>query len=176
MPVPQALREVVHGDIDMLMVIQHPLLQGKTSYSQYPVDTMYLEAYHSKQHPSVSSIAALRNQRVALLRGYGYGGLLNQLLAPDNQLSITIADSHKQAFGLLAENKVDVVINYRRPSEQALSELQLNDVVASPIQSSEIFFAVSEKSGQNLQLVKALDQAILELKGAQFKKQTREPL
>ncbi len=160
MPVPQALKNVIHGKVDLLMIIRHPMVEGKAIYGRKPMDSMNLLAFHRSQHPDVSDIKGLRDRRVALIRGYGYGGLLNQLLAPGNGIQIRIAEDHTDAFQQLAAGRADYVLDYLKPGNQTIRELGFSDILSSQVQKKDIYFVVSRHMARGEELMEELERAM----------------
>ncbi|RDE24362.1 hypothetical protein DV711_01885 [Motiliproteus coralliicola] len=162
MEVPEALKEVVSGNIDVLMIIRHPLVEGRVVYGQKPIMTMSLLAYHQRQTADVASLKDLRGKRVALLRGYGYGGLLSQLLAPSSALKIHIAEDHKDAFKLLESKQVDYVLDYLEPGKQIITEMGLQGIESNLLQKKEVYLVLSSKVADGKKLVSKLEKTMSE--------------
>jgi len=157
MPVPQALQGVVMGQIDLLMIIRHPMVEGKAQYARSPMGSMALLAFHRTPQADITQIQDLRGQRVAILRGYGYGGMLNQLLDPSNGLRISIADTHADAFSQLNASEVDYVLDYRKPGLRTIEQLKLSGISGSLLNEKPIYFVVSNQAAQQRHLLADLE-------------------
>jgi len=159
MPVPQALQGIVQGELDLLMIIRHPLVEGKAQYARSPMGSMALMAFHRDTRPDIDRIQQLRGQRVAILRGYGYGGMLNQLLDPGNGLQITIADDHLDAFRRLDTDAVDYVLDYRKPGWRTIEQLKPAGIIGNLLNEKPIYFVVSNRAAQERRLLADLERA-----------------
>lgn len=163
MPVPQALREVVNGEVDLLMIIRHPMVEGRAIYGDEPMSSMDLLAFHRQDSAVVSDVSGLRGYRVALLRGYGYGGLLNQLLAPSSDLKIHMVEDHRDAFSLLESKQVDYVLNYLAPGVRTLTQMGLQNIESDLLQKKNVYFVLSSKVAEGARLMSELENSMREL-------------
>ena len=94
-PTPRLLSHIVEGKLDLTMLIRHPLLSEKALYGQKPVGRLVLNAYHRASSPAVNDISELKRSRLILIRGYGYGGLIAQLMSIEGKGQRAFAIDHK---------------------------------------------------------------------------------
>lgn len=165
MTVPELLKAAVDGEVDLLMLVKHPMLEEMALYAKQPMGKLTMLAFHPPQLPSISSLADLRGHQVAVIRGYGYGGMLNQLLSPDNGLRITMVENHLAGMQLLAESEADYLLGYRKPGEAALAQLELQGIQSDLLNEKPVFFVVSKQAQQERSLLSALEQALTAIPG-----------
>lgn len=100
--------------------------------------------------------------RVGVLRGYAYGGLYDRL-AEAGDVELMALNSRSSAYRVLINERVDCVLDYRRPARLALRELgnpALDSVLLSRL---ETHWVVSDAQGRAEDLLERFQAAYAEL-------------
>ncbi|MEH6625362.1 MAG: hypothetical protein V7739_02880 [Motiliproteus sp.] len=161
--VPQLLHNIVHGDSDIAMLINHPMLEKNALYGRHPIGRLIMQAYHLPQQTSVSSLAELKGKSVILLRGYGYGGLANKLLQPDSAILPIFASSRMQAFHWLQQGKGDYILDYVGPANAALAALDQHDIHGDTVLDKNVYFIISGKLTNAKELLSRMEAALVKV-------------
>ncbi|WP_207061921.1 ABC transporter substrate-binding protein [Motiliproteus sp. SC1-56] len=157
---PSAGKSIFQGSVDLMMAIRHPLMEPRVFYGSLPLTQLELNLYHGPATPAAHGPEGLKDKRVAVIRGFGYGGLINQLLPAAAAIDLTVAQSHSEAFSLLFQNQVDYVLDYRGPSDAVLATGSPVPVTWTPWGSEDLFFLVSKHLSDPPALLQALEQAL----------------
>lgn len=160
-PTGKLLERLINGETDLLMVIQHPLLLERASYSQNPVGELRLNSYWIGNKPAISSIKDLRGHKVIVIRGYGYGGMFRQLTDPSSKIKLKMATDHFRAFEMLQQGKGDYLLGYQRPANSALKQLTIEGLASRSVKNWDIYFVLSPKYTDQA-LIQRLDQVLTE--------------
>ena len=140
---PQLLENIVDGDSDLAMIIHHPLLIEKAHYSDHPISQMVLTSYRLPQTEPIQAFEQLKGKRVIAIRGYGYGGLFEQLIDPKMGAELHFASDHEAGLKMLERQRGDYLLGYRKPAQNAIEALQISDIEANPIRSWDIYLVLS---------------------------------
>ena len=89
LPPARLVRSLADGDIDVsLTPITFPEFIGRTLFSKLPAANIILEAYNFWPAPKLESLRDLNGRSVILQQGFGYGGLINYVRAPENRITV----------------------------------------------------------------------------------------
>lgn len=89
-PPKRVIHGLVAGENDLAITIKsYPEYQQGAWSSEEPVDYMELRAWSIGSDPGVTKKEDLQGKRVAVLQGYGYGGIRQFLDDPTNNATVT---------------------------------------------------------------------------------------
>jgi len=122
LPPARLVKSLADGDVDISMTpINFPEFAGKTLFSRRPALQIILEAYNYWPAPKLNSLQDLSGRSVILQQGFGYGGLIHFLRAPENRITIAgLVPNPEVAMRMLEAGRADFLLHYR-PSIRALS-------------------------------------------------------
>ncbi|MEH6470807.1 MAG: transporter substrate-binding domain-containing protein [Halopseudomonas sp.] len=140
---PKMLEKIIHGDTDMVLVIRHPMLNGRANYSHNPISQLKLNIYRTQGTSAVESLEQLRQKRIILIRGYGYGGLFKKLIDPSMEAELHIASDHQAGLEMLRLKRGDYLLGYQRPTSQALAKVAFDDVESHHLQTWDVHAVIS---------------------------------
>lgn len=100
--------------------------------------------------------------RVGILRGYEYGGLYNRL-AEAGDVELMALNSRSSAYRVLINERVDCVLDYRRPARVALKKLGNPALDSVLLRRLETHWVVSEAQGSARNLLERFQAAHAEL-------------
>lgn len=158
--VPSLAKSLITGELDLIMAIRHPLMEKKSLYGTVPLTQLQLNLYHHPDTPAATAPWGLKGKRVAVIRGYGYGGVIDQLLVPEAAIGIRVADSHAAAFALLRAGAVDYVLDYRGPADALLAGSDHTPLARTHWGTQDLFFIVSKQLAYPEALVAALERSL----------------
>ncbi|MCW8885831.1 MAG: transporter substrate-binding domain-containing protein [Motiliproteus sp.] len=158
--VPHLLTNLTEGKTDLAMLIRHPLLEQKALYGKRPVGRLILKAYRRDSNPAAQSLESLRGKRLILLRGYGYGGLVNKLIDAKNGRSPLFASNRKQALQWLQAEKGDYLLDYQGPASTALKNLGYSKITGDTVLDKNIYFVLSGRLANAPSIMARLERAL----------------
>jgi len=158
LPASRLMNHLSTGDIDIAMLIKHPLLEGTTLYGDTPVANIELRAYWLGDKPPINSFEDMKGKRVIVLRGYGYSGLIKKITNPKNGIRYDMADNHLSAFKMLAIGRSDYVLDYKNPAERAIAQTDgLSELNSSQASRFNVFFIVSKATPNAEKILNVLE-------------------
>ena len=167
-PVPQKrlFHGLATGDIDVYMGIKGvPAYDGKVLFSDFPVSDVDLRVYALGGKKLPQTREALKGKKIIVIMGYGYGGLIQYLKHPANHITLDSTVTHELAFRKLKAGRADYVLDYNRPANLAIVQEGLGKAVHShSLAHLNIYFIVSKKAPDALNLMKKMEASYLSLK------------
>lgn len=126
------------GIIDMLIGTKGPEqpYRAYALYSSSPILQMKMRVYTRKDLDIPDDVSDLKGL-IGLIRGYRYGGVID----PDNSETHAIA-SHESAFRMLANGRLNYVIDYAYPAETAIRENKIQNLKSKTIYKVDLFFCL----------------------------------
>lgn len=118
-PTKRVIKSLVDGHFNSSILVKNPLLEqsGTVMTSPEPVSEMILNLYfHTGRLSDIESVAVskelMKDSKVAVMRGYGYGGMKSWLVEPDNKITTVELDNFSSAIRLLESGRVDFALLY----------------------------------------------------------------
>ncbi len=109
----------------------------------------------------------LIGKTILILRGYSYGGWINFIKDPLNQVRFVEFDSHEDAFRGLnlfsQKQKACYLLNYKHPSEIVLKTKNYPNIQFNDISSLNIHFVVTKKMNEAKAVLDRIENAFLQL-------------
>ncbi len=162
LPPARLVKSLADGDVDVsLTPINFPEFIGKTLFSKRSAAQIILEAYNFRPFPKLSSLKDLSGKSVVLQQGFGYGGLVNYLRAPENRVTIAgIVPSAEVGMRMLEAGRADFLLHYR-PAIRALSDsFDLQSLQATVLSNVPIHVVLSKSVPNSEALMARFDAAI----------------
>ena len=165
LPTKRMVAYLINGEIDVWMGLKTlPEFEGKAYLGNSILAELVLRAYMIGGKPTLHVKADFKNKKIIVLRGYSYGGWIQYLESPFNNIELLTADSHYAAFQMLNAGRADYLLDYRRPSEAILQQMDITDIRFSDMAVFPCFFVVSKKLPQGQTILDRLEAAFQNLK------------
>lgn len=158
-PPPRLAQNIIFGKTDLTVSAHHIMVDKHVYYSERPVSQITLNVYRKKDCPPIQTLKDLAGKSLLLIRGYAYDGRIRFLSDPVNQVSIVKAASHNEAVRQLTMGKVDYLLDYQKPVENALKRNNIapDTFAADTLSTYNTYFVVSKQTKNAKQLIKALN-------------------
>ncbi len=115
-----------------------PEYEGKVLYSEHPVHNLHLNLYRLAETPEVHQLSELQTQRLIVIRGYSYGGLLEPLKQRPLGLQLLDACDNKKALEMLQLHRGDYLLSYAEPIDIQLQRSGSHPEQLATIQHTEL--------------------------------------
>ena len=125
-PAVRLLQKLEDGEVDMAMLVRNDNLDtlGKYIRSPLPIWEVVLNLYAHARPVEVRSREDLRGKQIAVIRGYGYGGLRDWMALPENNILLTEVYSPEVALRVVSHGRVPYALLYEDAYQVALRELR----------------------------------------------------
>lgn len=122
-PARRLYRNLAAGESQFWVGIKNvPEYEGKVLYSEQPIYSLHLRLYRLPGTPEIRQLSALQTQRLIVIRGYSYGGLLEPLKQRPMGLQWKDANTNYKALEMLQLRRGDYLLSYAEPIEQLLQQ------------------------------------------------------
>ena len=153
------------GKTDIYMGIKGvPFYEDKVLFSDFAVAELDLRVYVRKGTPLIKTIKELKDKRVIVIMGYGYGGLVRFLKDPANHITVDPSHTHTLAFRKLKAKRADYILDYRCPASITIKEVGIEGIQSHSISKMGIYFIVSKKTPGAAELMERIVNAYKSLK------------
>jgi polar amino acid transport system substrate-binding protein len=162
LPPARLVKMIADGEVDVtLSTISFPDFADKTLFSKRPALHIILEAYTLAPFPKLASLRDLNGRSVILQQGYGYGGLISYLKAPENGITIAgTVPNAEVALRMLQAGRADYMLNYRPTIEALKQRLNVQGLQSNLLSNLPLHVVVSKSVPQAEQLMARFDAAI----------------
>lgn len=164
LPPARLERELRTGTVDVFQGIR---IFAEQSDRIIAGDTLLLPitlaVYQRPGDEPFEDVEDLARKRVGVLRGYAYGGLIEEL-KEDDATSLMTVNSRDSAYRVLIEERVDFFLDYVRPASEALAELGSPTLEHTPIKTLDTYWVVSDVDGDARRILERLETAYAKLK------------
>lgn len=130
-PAQRVMHELLNGRFNSSILVENPMLDHAPNLlkSPYPVSEITLNVYYptlknSSDKGAVFDRGQLKNSKVAVMRGYGYGGLRKWLNQPEQGITVIEIDHFSSAVRLLENQRVHYALLYDVNFIAALKQLK----------------------------------------------------
>ncbi|WP_135081559.1 hypothetical protein [Terasakiella sp. SH-1] len=160
-PTPRLLRNLQTGDVDVTMLVRHPLFENAALMGDLPVGKIRLRAYRKPDQVAVTKLTDLQGKSIITILGYGYGGQIKYIDDPANRIEKYAVLDHGLAVKMLLNGRADYLLDYVGPVQTAMEHLKINpaQVQGDVIQDSDVFLIVSKSVSNPEQLLRTLQVA-----------------
>lgn len=164
LPTKRMANNIVNGDLDLWIGLSTlPEFKNTTYIGKPVVSTIELNAYWLGDKPAILSKEDLGGKQVITLHGFSYGGWINHIQNPANNVIECRSFTHEQAVNMLKHNRCDYLLNYAGPMRNMLKQVPIKGLNQSRISALEARFVVSKKTENAQQLLHSLVTAYDEL-------------
>ncbi|MCP4159554.1 MAG: transporter substrate-binding domain-containing protein [Deltaproteobacteria bacterium] len=101
---------------------------------------------------------SLNGKGIIVIRGYSYGGLIDYLKNPINEIKIYPTNNHIQAIRMLKAKRANYLLDYRRPANWTGKALS-SDLTDKSLKKINLYFIVSKKSKDHVKLMNMIETA-----------------
>lgn len=167
-PTKRMSRYLAAGEIHLWMGLSTLPEFNETAYiGESTLFSIELRAYTITGAPPIKTKDDLNGKSILTMRGYSYGGWVDYIEDPVNKITTHKLDTHISAFQALSRGKFDYLLDYRMPSDEALKQIELDNLTFNTISSFDAKFVVSKKAPDAKKLLKKLEATFQELSGRQ---------
>ncbi len=106
------------------------------------------------------SLSAINRQSLAIINGFGYGGILQQLDAQKNKVQVIRSSSHGNALKMLISGRVDYLLDYLQPVNIERSKHPDVELLKHPILKINVAFMVSRQIARSRELFDLLSEDV----------------
>lgn len=162
-PAKRVMKSLTEGIYDSSILVKNPLLEksGNILTSPVPISEITLNVYFKEGEQPVHSKDLFSGKKLAVMRGYGYGGLRDWLDDIKNNVTLYKTDSFDSVIRLLETGRVDYGLLYDvnfTTGEQVLERKAIN-LSHSTMARVPLFFHINKKQIPNAQYV--MDQLMI---------------
>lgn len=163
LPPARLVKSVAEGDVDIsLLPISFPELAGRVLTSKQPVEHIVLEAYTTYPSLPVTRIQDLIGKSVILQQGFGYGGLVNFLRAPENRIKIVgTVPSAESGVRMLTAERGDVLLHYRPAIDKLRTQMDLSGLTANVLSAVPVHVVLSKSVPNSEALMARIDAIVI---------------
>ena len=163
LPPARLVKSVAEGDVDIsLLPISFPELAGRVLASKLPVEHIILEAYTIYPSLPVTKIQDLIGKSVILQQGFGYGGLINFLRAPENTIKIVgTVPSAENGVRMLTAERGDVLLHYRPAIDKLRTRMDLSGLKANVLSAVPVHVVLSKSVPNSEALMARIDAVVI---------------
>lgn len=163
LPPARLVKSVAEGDVDIsLLPISFPELAGRVLASKQPVEHIILEAYTIYPSLPVTKIQDLIGKSVILQQGFGYGGLINFLRAPENTIKIVgTVPSAENGVRMLTAERGDVLLHYRPAIDKLRTRMDLSGLKANVLSAVPVHVVLSKSVPNSEALMARIDAVVI---------------
>lgn len=149
LPTKRMAKMLTKGQVQLWIGLSTlPEFKDKTYIGKSVVEKLILRAYSLGNRKPILKQEDLIGQTILILRGYSYGGWINFIKDPLNQIKFIEFDSHEESFKALdkfSKQKICYLLNYKHPSGIVLKKLNLSNIQFNDISSLNIHFVVTRQ-------------------------------
>lgn len=168
LPVSRVYLYLMNGLIDVWPgVTGVPALQGHVLESWASPAAVHLSAWYLEGTPPLTHLEQLQGNRVIVIGGYTYAGLLDWLEA-NPEIRVTQSPNHRSAVDMLKRKRGDYLLDYRQPVTEILVKGLDDNLRESPVRTRDLAWIFSLANPRAAVLRDEFDDAYLRLaeKGA----------
>lgn len=160
LPPKRAIRMVKNGKLDLWIGLDTIASYRDAVYrSDQPVAHFLLDIYSLTAFTDFPGLSALHNKRVAVIRGYTYGGLYDKLIKPELNITLLEVADHVQATNALYRRNIDFMIGYRAGVTEAAKQLGKPHPRQYPISKLNVYIMVPKRIPNASLVLKQLEAA-----------------
>lgn len=155
-PAPRLYANLISGKTDVFIGIKNvPAYKDKVLYGETPVSNAELGVY-SLRAPPVKTKMDLIGKSVIVVRGYGYGGLIDFLKDPANKIHLFETTTHLSALKMLEGKRGDYLLDYTATINDILKDNPNPKITLSILSNIPLYLIVSKATPNGGQLLEKL--------------------
>lgn len=132
----------------------------KVLFSQQPFAYFDLRVFWLNQAPEITQVGQLADKRVALIKGYSYGGVLQQDLPETSRGQFVVAENQLQAIKMLLNNEVDYVVGYWAIMDFLQKNFPDTQLSNQKVAELPVYFAVHQSTPDAKGIIARFEQAL----------------
>jgi polar amino acid transport system substrate-binding protein len=146
-PIKRLCDYLAKGKLDLWIGLKTlPELKDTTIKGKSEILKITLNAYTVKKLPDIKTKEDLIYKSIIIIRGFSYGGWINFIKDPKNQIAFIETEDHRAAFRMLKAKRADYLLGYENPSKKALKDFKLTNLKQNTISSFGAYFVISKKT------------------------------
>lgn len=143
-PISRMFQRVAEGSLHAFIGDSNAkAVRGKILFKRTPINVLELHLW-ALVGQKVPRIEQLADERLIIVGGFSYGGLLKKLSV--QKLSFIPASSHRNLFKMLSANRARFALHYKRPIEEAINKEELQQLTSRLVKRNLVHFNVSKKA------------------------------
>ncbi|ARU56557.1 PAAT family amino acid ABC transporter substrate-binding protein [Oleiphilus messinensis] len=134
-----------------------PALQNAVLETNVSPIAITLALFHTHLKPAVTDLSQLKDQRLIVVNGYTYGGLIYQISDPESEIIPLYASNHLSGLQMLMKDRGDYFLDYIEPIEELNKNQSFPDIVFSIVKKRQGAFVVSKLAPKPEELIRKLE-------------------
>jgi len=161
-PTPRIHYQLKSGELDVYLGPRGvPNLAEHTRMIPLPESfSIKLSLWRRPGTLNIPEVMALQGQNLAIINGFGYGGLITQLNKNDHKIHIVRSSGHETALKMLISGRVNYLLDYQRPVSIELKKHPTVELLNQPIQKIHVAFIISRHVPHSKALYEALRESV----------------
>ncbi len=146
-PTKRVYINLINGELDIYLGPLKPEFKDFTNsvlHSRFSPVSIELHSFYFGEKPEITRREALSGKNILLIRGYTYGGLINFIRNPENNVHFTEINSFDQAVAMLKSKRADYHLDYRKTGEIYLKNNPEPDLKYSALSHVALYFIISK--------------------------------
>lgn len=146
-PTKRLYTNLINGEIDVYLGPLEPAFEGFNKFvihSHFSPVSIELRSFYFGNKPEITKKEDLSDKNILIIRGYTYGGLINYILDPKNDVKYREIKSFDQAIKLLELKRADYHLDYRKTGEIYLEKNFTPGLKHSTLFGVDLYFMVSK--------------------------------
>jgi len=166
-PTKRVYKNLINGSIDIYLGPLKPSFEGfkeSVIHSKFSPVSIELRCFYFGDKPAIAKKEELPGKNILIIRGYTYGGLVNFILEPKNNVKYREIKSFKQAIKMLKLKRADYHLDYRKTGEIYLENNPEPDLKHSTLFSVDLYFMVSKNTSNAETVLTRIESAAQKIK------------
>lgn len=152
-------QEIKIGRIEGTISPVADFLPSSTYHSKNPIGVVSLHCFYKTKERTVSIFLHMKNKTIGLMKGLSYLGEKERLKKQFPKLKIVEARSRIQLLKLLQSGRIDVILDYKKPLDEALKNVRFDELYSEEIATAPVYFHISRKFKQAPLVMKQFNHA-----------------
>ncbi len=146
-PTKRVYINLINGRLDVYLGPLKPEFkefQTSVIHSRFSPVSIELRCFYFGEKSEITKREELSGKSILLIRGYTYGGLINFIHDPENNIHYSETRSFGQAVAMLKSKRADYHLDYRKTGEVYLKNTPEPDLKYSTFAHVDLYFIVSK--------------------------------
>lgn len=159
-PTKRMVKMIITGELDLWIGLATlPPFKNTTYVGESTVATIELNAYRIGDKEDIHTKEDLIDKDIIIMRGYSYGGWVDFIKDPKNNINHIEINAHKQGLLMLYADRADYFLDYTGPINNELKSIEIPYLASNRISALEARFVVSKKTKDGKKVLKNLESA-----------------
>ncbi len=143
LPPKRAVRMVAAGKVDLWFGLPTiAIYKDRVLISKSPVEQLTLKLYSTNPITDFRGRDQLAGKSIVVMRGYTYGGLIDFIKDPQNNISLLQVSDHHQGLRVLVGRKMDYLIDYERTVDMVIDKANVPPLYSYELSSIDVYLTV----------------------------------